>query len=191
MTTRDLARLGRHVKDTTLMADRLGVAIPPSVAIFVACDFFVNQAWAFCDYLEGVDLGLDQLRLHLIDLVAAADQLPHVEPTSADYGVPGDVDERGRVVAARIFDLADGDVFYEIPDVGGAYLVGDLGDDLEEIYRDLRRGLAIAHENHIDGTWDLRFSFDTHWREHAEEAAAALGGDRRFPTRLEEQPESP
>ncbi len=63
-----------------------------------------------------------------------------------------------------------------VPGSSDAVAVGDLADDLADIYRDITPGLrywetaATAELGNI--VWEWRFSFTTHWGRHA---VAALG----------------
>jgi hypothetical protein len=71
----------------------------------------------------------------------------------------------------KIFDpfagLADGKP--EEPVVGG------LGDDLADIYRDLKRALALWDlGQHRAAIWEWKFNFGCHWSEHATSALRAL-----------------
>jgi hypothetical protein len=53
--------------------------------------------------------------------------------------------------------------------------IGDLADDVADIYRDLSEGLALVDAGHIDeAQWAMRFSFLTHWGRHASGAIRAL-----------------
>jgi hypothetical protein len=56
-----------------------------------------------------------------------------------------------------------------------AEVTGVLADDLMDIHRDLRRGLACWTAG-VSGEalWEWRFGFDTHWGHHAVCALAAL-----------------
>ena len=53
--------------------------------------------------------------------------------------------------------------------------IGDLADDVADIYRDLSAGLALVDAGHaLEAQWELRFSFLTHWGRHASGAIRAL-----------------
>ena len=57
-------------------------------------------------------------------------------------------------------------------------VVGSLSDDLADIWRDLKPGLAEIDSckatSISDAVWQWRFSFESHWGHHAAEAIAAL-----------------
>lgn len=53
--------------------------------------------------------------------------------------------------------------------------IGDLADDVADIYRDLSAGLALFDAGHEEeAQWEIRFSFLTHWGRHASGAIRAL-----------------
>lgn len=61
----------------------------------------------------------------------------------------------------------------EVPPKEGE--IGDLADDIADIYRDLSAGLSLVDAGHIaEAQWELRFSFLTHWGRHASGAIRAL-----------------
>tara|TARA_R110001592_G_scaffold3525_25_gene20100 strand:+ start:12747 stop:13229 length:483 start_codon:yes stop_codon:yes gene_type:complete len=52
---------------------------------------------------------------------------------------------------------------------------GDLADDLADIYRDLKEGLALYDDGHVSNAfWQWRYSFSIHWGRHAANALSAL-----------------
>jgi len=56
-----------------------------------------------------------------------------------------------------------------------APVVGDLADDLKDIYRDLAAGLHLYDDDKIDDAlWEWGFNFQAHWGEHASSAIRAL-----------------
>jgi len=53
--------------------------------------------------------------------------------------------------------------------------IGDLADDVADIYRDLSEGLALFDAGHVaEAQWKLWFSFLTHWGRHSSGATRAL-----------------
>lgn len=53
--------------------------------------------------------------------------------------------------------------------------MGDLADDLADIWRDLKRGLGLYEMGrHTAAAWDWRYSFRSHWARHATSALEAL-----------------
>jgi len=54
-------------------------------------------------------------------------------------------------------------------------VVGDLADDLADIYRDLSEGLALSDAGHLpEAEWTFLNSFQSHWGRHASSAIQAL-----------------
>ena len=54
-------------------------------------------------------------------------------------------------------------------------VVGSLSDDLLDVYRDIRGGLwSWETDATANAIWEWRFSFDTHWGDHAADALRAL-----------------
>jgi hypothetical protein len=67
------------------------------------------------------------------------------------------------------------EIFDPYEDAPKDEVFGDLFDDLQDIHRDLSRGLVHWHEG--DGgraLWEWRFGLETHWGEHATSALRAL-----------------
>jgi Domain of unknown function (DUF5063) len=56
--------------------------------------------------------------------------------------------------------------------------VGSISDDLADIWRDIKAGLAAIDSGKTtsisDAVWHWRFSFETHWAQHAAGAIVAL-----------------
>ncbi|MBR7747363.1 DUF5063 domain-containing protein [Undibacterium baiyunense] len=54
-------------------------------------------------------------------------------------------------------------------------VIGDLADDLADIYRDLKAGFWLYDRGHVkEAVWEWRQSFQTHWGRHATGALYAL-----------------
>lgn len=53
--------------------------------------------------------------------------------------------------------------------------IGDLADDLADVWRDLKGGLALYQAGHLNAAvWKWRFDFWGHWGKHATSAIYAL-----------------
>lgn len=53
--------------------------------------------------------------------------------------------------------------------------LGDLADDLADIYRDIKGGLNLYENGHVaEALWEWRLSFSIHWGRHATSALHAL-----------------
>ncbi len=54
-------------------------------------------------------------------------------------------------------------------------VIGDLGDDIADIYRDIMAGLSLYREGHFaSAEWEWCHSFRHHWGRHATGAVRAL-----------------
>jgi hypothetical protein len=54
-------------------------------------------------------------------------------------------------------------------------VVADLADDLADIWRDVKGGLMLWHDDESDAAaWHWRFHFESHWGLHASSAMYAL-----------------
>ena len=96
-------------------------------------------------------------------LYAAAVQLPDIEPESAD--APYRSMTHGQW--ATVFD---GLLRMFLED--DRETAGSLADDLADIYRNVKEGLDAlsAGRSEADVVWEWRFSFWSHWGEHAANA---------------------
>ncbi len=55
------------------------------------------------------------------------------------------------------------------------FMVGDLADDLADVWSDLKSGLRYYEKGRIeDAAHEWRANFDIHWGEHAADAIAVL-----------------
>lgn len=56
--------------------------------------------------------------------------------------------------------------------------VGDVADDLTDIYRDLKRALSLmesdSEDDKMNAVWRLKFDFDHHWNDHCIDALHAI-----------------
>ncbi len=141
---------------------------------------FAVRAEAFRRWLiDGPDTGAPAARqalAHLAALVAAALDLP----TSEDIGgEPVEVStrewEQAFEASRRLPVRHYGDVFEPLTLPTEGLGVGDVADDLADIYRDLLSGLRACDSGDRAGAvWQWRSSFWTHWGRHATGAARAL-----------------
>ncbi len=137
---------------------------------------FVWKASEFCTFIqEAGKLPLDErmsgARRHLLGLYAAALGLPSVEQT--DDAKPACSPEPPN--NWRGFERFE--IYWEVfdPYELDKPVAGSLSDDLLDVYRDVRRGLALWGAHHdASAIWEWRFSFDTHWGDHGVDALRAL-----------------
>jgi hypothetical protein len=124
---------------------------------------FVCRAREFCSFVdEASTLPLSQrllgARERLLDLYSAAVPLPSVEPPAHEdevRSIEPPADWKG-------FDLQEP-------------VAGSLSDDLLDVYRDVGKGLRLWDADALTAaTWEWRFSFESHWGDHAIDALRAL-----------------
>lgn len=137
---------------------------------------FVSKASEFCTFIrEAPKLPLGErmadARRYLLALYTAALSLPSVEPT--DDAKPGASPEppsgwQGFEKFETYWEVFDP---YKLDEP----VAGSLSDDLLDVYRDVRRGLALWESRHdASAIWEWRFLFKAHWGEHAVDALRAL-----------------
>lgn len=97
------------------------------------------------------------------------------DPTLPEARIPL---EAWRDVNGRILDrLGSADGYWVIldPADGGTAVQASLADDLADIWRDLKEGLALHAEGLTgEALWHWRFGFDSHWGVHAAEALRVI-----------------
>ncbi len=148
-------------------------------------DRFAMQAELFIEWVErGTDTGGEAARNALIQLgrlYFAALELPAPEEE--------DDDDNGREVRLAheewksIFDQVGsrlpigyyGEVFNPLSVPAEEPVIGDLADDIADVYRDVVEGLRRYHEGRrARAVWLWTFHLQVHWGEHATGAIRAL-----------------
>ena len=138
---------------------------------------FVRRAYDLCAFIEdaesfGLPERLQRARQQLLALYAAAADLPHVEPidtgTSPSFPLPENwCGFEGFDSYWEVFDPYDHEDHEPV--------VGSLSDDLLDVYRDIRGGLWSWEKNATaNAIWEWRFSFESHWGDHAVDALRAI-----------------
>ena len=158
---------------------------------------FAAIAERFCTALVNGDsrAPADQLReLHelLPALYAAALALPSTSVLFDDDSDRGDDDDPSIDASAQLNSTSQlaglarlaeflgtrlhyREVFDPYSDPDDAEVIGDLLDDFSDIFRELNAGLREWHAgNPGSALWNWRFSFESHWGEHATSALRAL-----------------
>lgn len=171
------------------MKESRSLRVDPDVVGFAA------RARVFCDLLEkdvaDRKVWLRQLLGALADLFAAAHHLPvpDIDPAST-YPAGKFEFTRAEYQALfhRIGSILDDERFYSysfdpgtLPDSPQPPEVGDLADDLADIYRDVKPGLRAWDANVEDYLADTVFDwkeplFGSHWGRHAVDALRVLHG---------------
>ena len=121
-----------------------------------------------------------QLAEHLIALYAAGAELPFAS-VDDDFDAPDPVTHEEwqglfRRLGRKLGDVDYYSVMFDPSEFDSTPVTGSLADDAADVYRDLKRGLAvIAVGLGLDNAvWEWRFAFDNHWGKHAAEALYAL-----------------
>lgn len=159
----------RVVGHATAMEVLWPAAFTPATAAFV------RAAYDLCELVEKAgDLPLRErlngARRVLLPLYAAATELP-------DAAKSTEKDAPAYPVPENWSGFAEHDDYWEVfdPYQQSAPVGGWLSDDVLDVYRDVRRGLWFWEKNEIaDAVWEWRFSFESHWGDHAIDALRAL-----------------
>jgi len=146
-------------------------------------DQFFVLAQAFLGLIsdEGISSAelLGRLQKSLPELYRSALDLAEADPTDEP-----DIDrlshEQWNELFTRIKAKIGGWVYYQ--EMFDPYdfsesspIVGDLADDLADIYRDLVNGVALWNlGRYADAIWTWKFNFQIHWGEHALGALRAI-----------------
>ncbi|MBC8026435.1 MAG: DUF5063 domain-containing protein [Steroidobacteraceae bacterium] len=143
-----------------------------------AFDNFVAVARQYCEWCVGTPAtGKMEARAAyemLISLLNAQISLPDAKPTSGDYGGDGcdEYDRMHKRFASLPFQYyrSQGDPLH----LDAENEIGDLADDLTDIWLDLKPGLEMLDQGHRDSAawhWQL---LSPHWSQHATAAVHAL-----------------
>jgi len=140
-----------------------------------------DEAERYCSLIERADsFCRDAFVATLAGLMAAASQLPEVSPTDEDLPDLLSQDEVRERFAAVQRVLGEWESYWTTMATHGEeaehLVMLPLGDDLADIWSDLKRGLLAleAGAPPADVTWEWRSGFYTHWGRHATEALRAL-----------------
>ena len=126
---------------------------------------------------------LASLERTLVRLYAAALELPDVDAESEELlPTAGTSEERMVLFQSLNAYLEPYSYYWEVYDPivrqDGDILAGGLGDDLSDIYYDLRTGLEVWNPRDpirtADVVWDWRFGFESHWGQHLVDGLRAL-----------------
>jgi hypothetical protein len=143
---------------------------------------FADIASDYCAWCEGArasdpgQLLLEATR-HVARLYAAVLDLSEVE--FSDHPDPPILGQDAWNAMFKSFGALPFNFYCEVFDPSIEKLeepvVGDLADDLTDIYRDLREGLwLLRHGHERAAVWSWKFTFGCHWGRHAVSALRAL-----------------
>ena len=140
---------------------------------------FIEAAKKFCDWIESDPLphvkDHAEARRLLAKLYSTALDLPFAEPDDFEVielneSIHSRIAERLSSLPFSLYWIAlNSDIRDE-----GIVACGELGDDICDIYTDVKEGLLTYPHSMPTAVWHWRFTFDTHWGHHAVSAIAAL-----------------
>jgi hypothetical protein len=147
---------------------------------------FAAEARRYCSLVEGNDpcnswMFAQACLMQVLRLYDRALLLPEIESETADL-LNGINHETWQAVRREVGRKLARDYYWEIfeplEQAKPEPVLGSLSDDLADIWRDLKTGVAEMDGGRAtainDATWHWRFSFETHWGHHATGAIAAL-----------------
>ena len=150
----------------------------------LSAERFADEARRFIDWADGSSPGEPLLApaalRRVVALYAVALELPQPwsEGVSAVSAVAPALAERLSVVRTRAAAIAlqhYSEIFSPQVLPPEPPVVGELADDLVDIYRDVAVGLSLYEAGSVeDAVWHWGFNFQVHWGEHASSAIRAL-----------------
>ncbi|HEX9391123.1 MAG TPA: DUF5063 domain-containing protein [Usitatibacteraceae bacterium] len=147
----------------------------------IAASRFAELAGDFSSWCEGdcaTGRALEsEAAQWLARLHAEALALPQVDVENSDG--PPSIPELHAARAKRNFRPFDGYYYREFfnpdPLQNDEPVLGDLGDDMLDIYKDIKRGLLVYEQGkQIEAIWHWSFLHRAHWGKHATSAMYAL-----------------
>lgn len=143
-----------------------------------AIQAFAAIAKGFCAWCEGDSPGATPYRtaaLWLAQLHAAALVLPAIKPESEDCATRIDLNEAPPRALAPFWDVTYRTLFDLHPSSSDDIGMGVLGDDLTDVYLDVKSSLGAYEAGQIaDAAWQWRFDHLSHWGRHATSAMLAI-----------------
>lgn len=145
-----------------------------------AANAFSEVARGFCFWCEGASLGEEPestAAIWLAKLHASALVLPKIESDNAE-GLP-DIPVTELEAANRNLFVFSGMYYREYfdpdPTLIDESVIGDVGDDILDTYRDVKRGLILFENGQLsEALWHWAFSHCIHWGRHVVGALFAL-----------------
>lgn len=150
---------------------------------------FAEVAKGFCEWVEADRHDLAKCRVLLLELLLKVMPLGKYfgpEDSGKDYLRISDADWKLRCVGLRDLPFQYYNSVTPHDNLGEAEpTVGDLCDDLVDIYADLVQGLQAWQANdEVEAVWFWYSSYLCHWGSHASEAAYAVDEYLREPIKL-------
>lgn len=146
----------------------------------IPLDAFAEAAQAYCSWCEGHLLDMEKeasLAALLARLYAAALTLPEVGPENEE-GLP-ELPEAALASAKTNLSYFNGWYYREFfdpdPTLDDEAGMGDVGDDVLDIYKDVKAGCLLYERGETaDALWHWSFLHRFHWGRHAVGAIFAL-----------------
>lgn len=141
---------------------------------------FADLARGYCAWCEGASLGRvpeSQAAIWLARLYAAALVLPEVDCENEDDvpDLPKAEADRAESNLAPFRGWYYRQCFDPDPRIDDAPSMGDVGDDLLDVYKDLKGGLMVFDRGALnDALWHWSFLHRIHWGHHAAGGLFAL-----------------
>ncbi|MES2299485.1 MAG: DUF5063 domain-containing protein [Pseudomonadota bacterium] len=139
---------------------------------------FAELARAYCHWAEGMPASAQEdaklARLHLARLYAQALELSEGEcgddPREISHEAWRCVFERFGALPVNYYGTC-----FSPSIIPAESSIGDLADDLADIWRDLKEGLSLFDAGHVDAAqFEWRLHFNIHWGRHAASALYVL-----------------
>ncbi len=134
---------------------------------------FADLARGYCTWCEGDSLEPDpktQAAGWLARLYAAALALPDRDPENNEGlpDLPQPQADRAKANLASFFGWYYREFFDPHPTLTDESCMGDVGDDLLDVYHDVRAGLVAFDRGDVgDAAWHWSFLHRIHWGRHA------------------------
>jgi hypothetical protein len=144
---------------------------------------FAEAANRFCSWIESGGAAKDRTGLeaskHLSTLYSLALQLPGVDEEAIRYPPDiGEIDKTRLETSKTLINAFPFQYYREVFHALGVPedpVLGDICDDLFDIYKDLKEGLAVFSEGDEPlAVWHWGSTFGIHWGRHAVSALKAL-----------------
>ena len=146
---------------------------------------FANHAKGFCAWCEGSSLGENGSVLSAIWLArlhASAPALPETEPEYEQDlpELPAEALHRAEQNLNRFDGMYYRTVFDTDPANTEEPVMGDVGDDLLDTYKDIKRGLLLYGAGRVAAAlWFWSYMHRVHWSKHAVGALSAFQSQER------------
>lgn len=149
---------------------------------------FYKNATDFCDFIENYKTNdnldfLKKTRQHLLNLYDSALSLPWVDlQSNVEYEEKLDSDKFDQAVSFINYRLDPIRYYWHVFDPTNEKdlepVCGDLVDDLQDIYQELKFSILTFNLDKVDckenALWQFKFSFDRHWDDHCINALSAI-----------------